>query len=59
MNHCEALEGSPQPMGISFMAKQQAWNFALYSKHAPAGSKCSVQKVCTFLQFGEIMESTG
>ena len=36
MNHWEALEGSPRPMGVNFIAKQQAWNFALYSKHATA-----------------------
>ena len=36
MNRWEALEGSPQPLGISFVASQQAWNIALYSKHASA-----------------------
>ncbi|PCH59194.1 MAG: glycogen debranching enzyme [Gammaproteobacteria bacterium] len=36
MNNWEALEGSPRPMGVSFVASQQAWNFALYSKHASA-----------------------
>ncbi|HEC16726.1 MAG TPA: glycogen-debranching protein [Sedimenticola sp.] len=36
MNDWEALEGSPQPLGTSFVASQQAWNFALYSKHATA-----------------------
>ncbi len=36
MNRWEALEGSPRPLGVSFVASQQAWNFALYSKHASA-----------------------
>ncbi len=36
MNRWEALEGSPRPLGISFVVSQQAWNIALYSKHASA-----------------------
>ncbi len=36
MNKWEALEGSPRPLGVSFVASQQAWNMALYSKHASA-----------------------
>lgn len=36
MNDWEALEGSPRPLGVSFVSSQQAWNFALYSKHAAA-----------------------
>ena len=36
MNDWEALEGSPRPLGASFVSSQQAWNFALYSKHATA-----------------------
>ncbi len=38
MNNWEALEGSPRPLGVSFVEPQQAWNFALYSKHASAVS---------------------
>ncbi len=34
MNNWEAREGSPQPLGVNFVASEQAWNFALYSKHA-------------------------
>lgn len=34
MNSWEAQEGSPQPLGVNFIAAEQAWNFALYSKHA-------------------------
>jgi glycogen operon protein len=34
MHHWEDQEGSPRPMGVSFVASQQAYNFALYSKHA-------------------------
>ncbi|HEB56100.1 MAG TPA: glycogen-debranching protein [Gammaproteobacteria bacterium] len=34
MNNWQAREGSPRPLGVSFIAPQQAWNFALYSKHA-------------------------
>ncbi len=34
MTHWENQEGSPRPMGVSFVASQQAYNFALYSKHA-------------------------
>ena len=36
MNYWEAHEGSPHPLGASFIAQHQAWNFALYSKHATA-----------------------
>jgi len=36
VNNWEALEGSARPLGVSFVASQQAWNFALYSKHASA-----------------------
>ncbi len=36
MNNWEILEGSPCPLGVSFVAVQHAWNFALYSKHATA-----------------------
>ena len=34
MNNWEAREGAPWPLGVNFIASQQAWNFALYSKHA-------------------------
>ncbi|MCF6211815.1 MAG: hypothetical protein L3J88_05030 [Gammaproteobacteria bacterium] len=34
MNNWEAREGSPQPLGVSFIVSEQAWNFSLYSKHA-------------------------
>jgi len=34
MNQWEDLEGSPRPLGVSHIASQQAYNFALYSKHA-------------------------
>ena len=34
MNHWTAAEGSPRPLGIAFVAQEQAYNFALYSKHA-------------------------
>jgi isoamylase len=29
-----ALEGSPSPLGVSYIANEQAYNFALYSKNA-------------------------
>jgi glycogen operon protein len=31
-----ALEGSPFPLGATWVAQEQAYNFALYSKHATA-----------------------
>jgi glycogen operon protein len=31
-----ALEGSPAPLGVSYVPAEQAYNFALYSKHATA-----------------------
>lgn len=34
MNQWEDLEGSPRPLGVSIISSQQAYNFALYSKHA-------------------------
>jgi isoamylase len=30
----ESTEGSPYPLGVSWVAGEQAYNFALYSKHA-------------------------
>ena len=30
----EEVEGSPLPMGATWLEDEQAWNFALYSKHA-------------------------
>jgi isoamylase len=30
----EEVEGSPLPMGATWMEAEQAWNFALYSEHA-------------------------
>ena len=29
-----ALEGSASPLGVSWLEEEQAYNFALYSKHA-------------------------
>lgn len=34
MNDWAKTEGSPQPLGVNFVLSEQAWNFALYSKHA-------------------------
>lgn len=34
MNSWIAEEGSPQPLGITFLASERVYNFALYSKHA-------------------------
>ena len=28
------LEGFPRPLGLSWIEEEQAYNFALYSKHA-------------------------
>ncbi len=30
----ESVEGTPHPLGVSWVVHQQAWNFALYSRHA-------------------------
>ena len=30
------VEGSPAPMGATWVAAQQAWNFALHARHATA-----------------------
>ena len=30
----EATEGTPWPLGVSWIVAQQAWNFAVYSRHA-------------------------
>ena len=30
------VEGSPYPMGATWIAAQQAWNFALHARHATA-----------------------
>ena len=32
--HWESQEGAPSPLGVSWIVPEQAWNFALYSKHA-------------------------
>ncbi len=34
MNRWTAAEGSPRPLGITLAESEQAYNFALYSKHA-------------------------
>ena len=34
MNRWAALEGSASPLGVSWLEEEQAYNFALYSKHA-------------------------
>ena len=34
MNRWESAEGSPIPLGASWIASENAYNFALYSKHA-------------------------
>jgi len=34
MNHWTKIEGSPFPMGATWIEDEQAYNFALYSKHA-------------------------
>lgn len=30
----ERREGSPSPLGATWLESEQAWNFALYSRHA-------------------------
>jgi isoamylase len=34
MNRWQAVEGAPHPLGATWIAPEQAYNFALYSKHA-------------------------
>ena len=34
MNRWHAVEGAPHPFGATWVASEQAYNFALYSKHA-------------------------
>ena len=34
MNRWTAMEGSPYPLGVTFIVSERAYNFALYSKHA-------------------------
>ena len=34
MNHWIAAEGSPRPLGVTFIESEDSYNFALYSKHA-------------------------
>jgi glycogen operon protein len=47
----ERTEGSPSPLGVTWVEAEQAWNFALFSRHATAvtlllyGEKDSVQPV--------------
>ncbi len=36
MNHWTVEEGSPRPLGVTYIEDEQAYNFALYSKHASA-----------------------
>lgn len=33
-NNWSAVEGAPYPLGVSYLPDEQAYNFALYSKHA-------------------------
>jgi glycogen operon protein len=34
MRNWYALEGSPSPLGVTWIEDEAAYNFALYSKHA-------------------------
>jgi hypothetical protein len=34
MNHWFATEGSPSPFGVTWVPEEEAFDFALYSKHA-------------------------
>jgi isoamylase len=34
MNRWHALEGAPSPFGATWIEAEQAYNFAIYSKHA-------------------------
>jgi isoamylase len=34
MNNWHTIEGSPNPLGVSWVKEEQAYNFTLYSKHA-------------------------
>lgn len=34
MEHWHTIEGSPYPLGVSWVKEEEAYNFALYSKHA-------------------------
>jgi len=36
MNRWEKIEGSPFPMGVTWIADEHSFNFSLYSKHAEA-----------------------
>ncbi len=60
----EASEGTPFPLGVSWIVPQQAWNFALYSKHATSLSLLLyseddlVDPLLTF-QFDGILNKSG
>jgi glycogen operon protein len=34
MNAWERIEGAPQPLGVTYAASEEVYNFAVYSKHA-------------------------
>ena len=34
MDQWAATEGSPSPLGVTWIEEEQAFNFALYSRHA-------------------------
>lgn len=34
MNRWHAVEGAPHPLGATWIPAEQAYNFAIYSKHA-------------------------
>ena len=36
MKHWYAIEGSASPLGVTWIDAEQAFNFALYSRHATA-----------------------
>ena len=36
MHRWAEIEGAPSPLGLTWIAEQQAYNFALYSRHATA-----------------------
>lgn len=60
----ELIEGSPFPLGLSWVEKQQAYNFAIYSKHAEAVELLfykdgALEQAARVFQFDHLIHKSG
>jgi isoamylase len=62
-NQWERQYGSPEHLGATWIGNQQAWNFALYSKHADQVTLCcyadDLYRPCFIYAFDQYLNKTG